>query len=174
MNKILIGSTNIYRYNLYDEIEDFNTYAEFIEDLAMMSENDAVALYINSPGGRIDVGVSLINAIKYSKAPVTAIVESPSYSMASIIALACKKLIMLDNTFLMFHNYSTMAGGKGQEFIQNVQHTNDHFKKLMLDVCCPFLTRKEVEQTFKDQDIYVYNDDVSLEKRTVRHFKGVV
>lgn len=171
MKKITIASKHVYRYNLYDEIENFGEYKQFIEDLATFTENDQVALYINSPGGRIDIGVSLVHAIQHSLATVTAVVEAPSYSMASIIALACKKLIMFDNTFLMFHNYSTVGYGKGGELMNSMKHSDDHFNKLMSMVCGPFLTKAELKKIGTDQDIYIYSDDPTLEKRKERHFK---
>ena len=122
MKQTLLQSNNAYRYNLYDSIEQFSTYDDFISDLSMLSENDAVALYINSPGGRVDVGLSIMSAIQNSNAAVTAIVEAPSYSMASVIALSCDSLIMMDNTFLMFHNYSTVHYGKGGELMDSMRH----------------------------------------------------
>jgi ATP-dependent Clp protease protease subunit len=171
MKKITIATKQYYRYNLYDEIENFGEYKQFIEDLSTMTSNDAVALYINSPGGRIDVGVSLVHAIQNSLAPVTAVIEGPSYSMASIIALACRKLIMFDNTFLMFHNYSTVGYGKGGELMNSLKHSDDHFNKLMSMVCSPFLTKSELGKIATDQDIYIYSDDATLDKRRERHFK---
>lgn len=171
MEKIMMATKNMYRYNLYDGIDSFDTYLSFIADLAEMSENDSVALYINSPGGRIDVGVSLISSIQSSLAPVTAVIEGPSYSMASIIALSCRKLIMLDNTFLMFHNYSTGGYGKGGELMNSMKHSDDHFIKMMSMVCTPFLTKAELAKISTDQDIYVYSDDAALKRRKERHFK---
>lgn len=173
MKQILIAQNNVYRYNLYGGISDFNTYNEFISDLAGMSSSDAVALYINSPGGRLDVGVSLIHAIVNCAAPVTAIVEAPSYSMASILACACSKLHLCENTFLMFHNYSTLYGGKGGELMSSIHHNDSHFNQLMEDVCYPFLTKKELKKIQKDEDIYIYSSDETLEKRKTRHFQYV-
>lgn len=171
MKKITIATKQYYRYNLYDEIENFGEYNQFIEDLATLTPNDAVALYINSPGGRIDVGVSLVRAIQNSLAAVTAVIEGPSYSMASILALSCSKLIMFDNTFLMFHNYSTIGYGKGGELMNSLKHSDTHFNKLMKMICYPFLTAKELDKISTDQDIYIYSDDSTLETRKSRHYK---
>lgn len=171
MKKILVSRNSLYRYNLYDELEKFSDYEEFIKDLAMYGENDNIALYINSPGGRVDIGVSLVSAIKNALPKVTAIVEGPSYSMASIIALACDNLIMLDNTFLMFHNYSSAVSGKGSEIKDSVHHNDAHFINVMASVCHPFLTQLELDRINKDQDIYIYSDDKTLTKRKLRHFK---
>jgi ATP-dependent protease ClpP protease subunit len=171
MKKITLKTSSVYRYNLYDEIESFSSYNDFVSELANMTSNDSVALYINCPGGRVDVGLSLINSIQSSYANITAVVEGPSYSMASIIALACDKLLMLDNTFLMYHNYSTVGYGKGGELMNSMKHSDDHFNRLMHKVCSPFLTKAELNKIASDQDIYIYSDDPTLDKRRDRHFK---
>lgn len=171
MKKLQMSQKNVYRYNLYGGIEGFDKYEDFIEDMASFSSSDAVALYINSPGGDVDVGVSILNAIRTSEAPTTTVVEGPSYSMASIIALSGDKLIMLDNTYIMFHNYSSIAYGKGAELMNSVRHSDDHFNNLMLKVCSPFLTKRELSKIQRDEDIYIYSDDALLDKRCERHFR---
>lgn len=171
MKKILVKQTNIYRYNLYGSIGGFENYQGFFEDSVKFNKDDAIALYINCPGGRVDVGVSIVNAIKSTDAKVTAVVECPSYSMASIIALSCERLLMLDNTFLMFHNYSTASMGKGGELMASMAHSDAHFQQLMQDVCHPFITKKELDSIRNDRDIYIYSNDKDLDKRKARHFK---
>lgn len=171
MNRITVATNNLYRYNLYDSLENFNDYIEFIEGLSTATENDIIMLYINSPGGRLDIGLSIINAINSTRASVKAVVEGPSYSMASIIAVACDSLIMLDNTYLMFHNYSMLRYGKGGEITDGLEHGNKHFITLMKNVCSPFLTKSELAKIHNDKDVYIYNNDASLEKRMKRHFK---
>ena len=171
MKKLTLTQNTVYRFNLYDDIETFDQYEEFFEEVPRFSSSDRVLLYINSPGGRVDVGVSIINTLNQCPAPITAVVEGPSYSMASVIALACDDLLMLDNTFLMFHNYSTISYGKGAELMSSMHHNDRHMGKLMDDVCYPFLTKAELKKIKNDQDIYIYDDDATLDKRKARHFK---
>lgn len=171
MERIVIATNSYFRYNLYGEIEDFKDYESFAADLTMLTENDAVALHINSPGGRVDIGMSLVNSIQQSRAAVTAVIEAPSYSMASVVACACSNLIMLDNTYLMFHNYSVGRFGKGGELMTSLRHEDAHFNKLLRKVCYPFLTNKELDKISKDEDVYIYDDDSTLETRKARHYK---
>lgn len=171
MEKIILQQACVYRYNIYDSIDNFSDYLDLINGLRETTDRDHVVLYINSPGGRVDVGLSIISAIKSCPACVTAIVEGPSYSMASVIALACDDLQMFDNTFLMFHNYSTASFGKGAELMGSLNHNDKHIKKLMMSVCHPFLSKKEIEKINNDQDIYIYDDDEELGKRKLRHYK---
>ncbi len=171
MKAIKVAEAIGVRYNLYGEIDSFNDYADFIEEMTQYGESDAVQIRFNSPGGRVDIGISLIHSIQMCKAQVQAVIEGPSYSMASILALACDSLIMLDNTYLMFHNYSTGAYGKGAELIQGMGHMDRHLDKFATSICSPFLSKNELNKIRLDQDVYIYSDDPSLEKRKARHFK---
>lgn len=171
MEKIILKQTSVYRYNLYGEISQFEEYTTFITELALMQRDDSVALYINSPGGSVDIGASILNAIKYCPATVTAVVEAPSYSMASMIALGCHNLIMFKNTFLMFHNYSQITGGKGGELMSSMAHGDANYHQLIVDTCYPFLSKSEINKIRRDQDVYIYDNDSSLPQRMKRHFK---
>lgn len=173
MKEIILNC--IVRFNLYDEIGEFSEYEDFIVAMGNYNEDDRVVIYINSPGGRTDVGASLINTIRNCKAHVTCVVEEPSYSMAAIIALTGDDLVMYPNTYLMFHNYSTYTSGKGQELTQYTNNLNRHYNITMQRYCMPFLSKSEITKILEDGDVYVYADDVynktSLDKRIGRHFK---
>ncbi len=159
-------------YRLYDEISEFSDYEDFIDDLAQMSSQDKVTLKINSGGGRIDVGHTIVQAVQSTKAYVRCVVAHASYSMASIIALAGDELIMMPRSLLMFHNYSTGYGGKGGELIQGALASDEYIKSIMSDVCTPFLTRDEMRKIAQDRDIYIKYNDKNLDIRIKRHYKN--
>lgn len=159
------------RYNLYDDIENFDAYEEFIGNMMHYSSQDQVSIHINSGGGRVDIGGTIVNAIKTCKAYVTCIVEEPSYSMAAIIALSGDSLVMMPRSLLMFHNYSTYASGKGKELVMHVNNTDRHYNRMIQDLCSPFLTCSELKAIEHDQDVYIYPDDSNLKRRIMRHYK---
>ncbi len=159
------------QYNLYDDIDSFDTYSDFFEEMALLTDKDTVTIRINSGGGRIDVGHMIVQTIKDTKAHVICVVTHASYSMASIIALAGDELIMKPHSLLMFHNYSTGMGGKGGELIQGALASDEYIRSIMNDVCTPFLSRDEMRQIAQDRDIYVKYSDANLNKRIKRHYK---
>ena len=171
MKEMIVAQQSIYRYNLYDGIDSFNDIGEFVENMASYQHGDAVMLYINSPGGSIDVGLSIIDSIKQCKAPVTAVVQAPSYSMASVAALACDNIVFLKHTYLMFHNYSIGTHGKGAEFMMSTKHNDEHINAIFKEYCSPFLTAAEMKKVSSDSDVYIKWDDPTLDKRIARHFK---
>lgn len=156
---------------IVDVIEEFSQYSDLIRELYTASDSDTILLLIHSTGGRVDVGRSIINAMKESSAFVHCMVEGPCYSMASIIALSGDKLSLRENTFLMFHNYSTIMSGKGNE-IGNAHTAKDkHFTQLFISQCQPFLSSGECKKVLSGEDFYVYSDESALDKRIKKHFK---
>lgn len=169
MNETIIGMS--VRYNLYDGIEEFDHYEDFMRNMCLYTESDVVNIHINCPGGRIDIAAALIDSMQGTKAKVRCILEQPSYSMGAIIALCGDELIMNPNTFLMFHNYSGGVGGKGSEMTQMVMHNDLYVNTLFENLCHPFLTKKELARINNDGDLYIYANDVETPKRIRRHFK---
>lgn len=160
------------QYCLYDDISDFGTYSDFFEEMALLTDRDRVTIRINSGGGRIDVGHMIVQSIQETRAHVQCIVAHASYSMAAVIALAGDELIMLPNSLLMFHNYSSGMGGKGGELVQGILSSDEYIRNIMNDVCTPFLSREEMRKIAQDQDIYVKYSDANLNARIKRHFKA--
>jgi len=160
-----------WEYRLSGPLEDYDEHNELIDLLNHCSEDDVVDLVINSPGGRCDVGNSIIRAIKGTKAHVTAVIAHPSASMASIIALSCHDLVLEPGSYLMFHNYSAGVYGKGdamhQEILADKKALNYMFSK-----CSPFLNNKEMKKVLADGDVYIHWDCKDLMDRIDRHFKN--
>ncbi|MBQ3325610.1 ATP-dependent Clp protease proteolytic subunit [Candidatus Saccharibacteria bacterium] len=77
-----------------------------------------IRLYINSPGGDVTEGFSLISAIKLSKTPIYTINVGVWYSMAFLIGITGHKRFSLPcSTFLMHegHNLVWDSGSKAQD-----------------------------------------------------------
>lgn len=137
-----------------------------------VTAHDQVTLALSNTGGSVDAGYKIINALRACQGYITCRVESPCYSMGAILAIAGDALVMEKNTFLMFHNYSGMQGGKGQEALDMHIHTHDWIKHAFKSVCMPFLTKVEMDRIFDDKDLYVHDNAKDLKARMKRHFKG--
>ena len=76
--------------------------------------NKEIALYINSPGGVVTAGLSILDTMNYIKCPVSTIVMGQAASMASLL-LCCGakgKRFALPNSRIMIHQPS--GGFQGQ------------------------------------------------------------
>lgn len=160
-------------FTLYDSISSFSDIKDFVEKLGGMDSNDKVTLKINSGGGRIDVGHMIVQAIQETGAHVTAHIVHASYSMASLIALACDDIVFYPHSLLMFHNYSSGNGGKGAALVQGILSSDEYIKGIFYDICIPFLTKAEMKDIINDRDLYVKWNDDNLQTRIDRHYKGV-
>lgn len=76
------------------------------------------SLDINSPGGDVFAGLTIVNAIQNSEHKATANVHVMAASIAAIIALACDEVVVDENSVVMLHNCWTVADGNKEE-LQN-------------------------------------------------------
>lgn len=113
---------------LYDDIlpdaEDWwtgekipsDTSAEHVRQaLEAAGEIDAVNVYVNSYGGDVKEGLAIYNLLVRNKAYKTAYIDGFACSIASVIPMACDKVVMGANTLMMIHNASMGAWGTAAE-----------------------------------------------------------
>lgn len=145
---------------LTDGIDEPSYYNELCHILRNANKGETVNLYINTPGGIIDSAFMIVDAIKSSKAKVTAYLAGTVASAGTIISLSCDNLVVADHTAFMIHNYSGSVGGKGhemkarQEFID--RSLNDAFKSFYTG----FLSEKEMAEVIDGKDMWMGKDEV--------------
>ena len=170
INHRVLESSYRIEYDLYGPFECHERYEELVADLGRCSEKDVIILRVNSPGGRIDVGMMLIQALRLTKATTIAQIVWPSASMASVVALSCDGLYMNEDTHLMFHTYSSGSYGKSDELMQDVAETHKAVVGMMNKCITPFITKSELRRIADGKDLYVQADCPTLEARIKRHF----
>lgn len=102
---------------LFDEISFYGISAkDFANTLKEAEDKGATEfeVHLNSPGGSVFDGLAIYNLLKVRN--VTVIIDGIAASIASVIAMAGKKIIMHKNTMMMIHNPSMIAAGDIQEF----------------------------------------------------------
>lgn len=70
---------------------------------------------INSPGGSVFDGTAIYNALARHPAEVVTYIDGVAASIASVIALAGKRVVMAENAMFMIHNPWTYAAGDSAE-----------------------------------------------------------
>ena len=78
---------------------------------ALPDEVTQIILRINSPGGEVFEGVSILNMLRAHKASVTAVVDGLAASAASVIAAGCDDVVMSPGTQMMIHSPSSIVWG---------------------------------------------------------------
>ncbi|MCD8138131.1 MAG: ATP-dependent Clp protease proteolytic subunit [Parabacteroides gordonii] len=77
----------------------------FAQELATLDDvADTVHLHINSPGGDVVSGLSIVSAMQSMKAFIHVHIDGIAASMAAVIAIAGDKISMQDYAKLMIHN----------------------------------------------------------------------
>ena len=139
---------------LTGEVNDHHMNLIVAQMLFLESESPEteIALYINSPGGSVSAGLSLVDTMNFISCDVRTIVAGQACSMGSLIA-ACGtkgKRMMLPNSYHMCHQ--VMAGYSGQASDIEI-HTNWtlHWKRVLNDMYVD-VTGQSYEKILADTD----------------------
>ena len=173
VSQYIIKETIQSEWTLYGPIETYEDYKDLIIALNEARDGDGITIRINCCGGDSSIGTMIIQAIQKSKAVVLCHVVYPSHSMASLIAISGDYLIMQEHSFIMFHTYSCMTGGKSPDLIKDVYYMDKALKGMTNELCYPFLSKKEIKRIDNGEDLYITADDPTLPARLKRHFKDV-
>ena len=83
----------------------------FVKEFKYLSSvSSEIIININSSGGSVLTGLNIVTAILDCKIPTTSRITGVAASMASIIALAADKTIILDYALYMVHNPFSLTG----------------------------------------------------------------
>lgn len=74
-----------------------------------------IILRINSPGGHVFEGISIMNLLGAHRAKVTAVVDGLAASAASVIAVGADETVMSHGTQMMIHCTSTIVWGNAAD-----------------------------------------------------------
>ena len=130
---------NKHRYILlYDEINNMSAdiVCSKLRAMNYLNKTESITLEINSPGGWVTYGLSIIDTISSIDAPVHTIISGEACSMAAMISIVGKKRFITVNGFWMQHSTADLLQGKVTDikdqagFIVKLEkHMNDIIKK---------------------------------------------
>lgn len=144
-----------YNYHLDDEVQSTEDYRELFEVLRMATENDVVRIQIQNFGGNLHTCISIVNAIRNSKAVVVGSLTSIAYSAASVIWLACDVKEVYEHAGLMAHDANGWAFGSLTQQLKQIEHSKKVLEGLYRDVYNGFLTEEEINSILDGGDIWL-------------------
>lgn len=106
---------------LYIEIANWGAgYAahsaqSFKNELDALGEINELNIFINSPGGDVFEGNTIMNMLKRKKCTKNVYVDGLAASIASVIAMAGDKIIMPSNAMMMIHNAWAYTAGNSKD-----------------------------------------------------------
>jgi ATP-dependent Clp protease protease subunit len=96
---------------LYDEINNMSSDIVCSKLRAMdILNHKPIYLEINSPGGSVPDGMSIINTIEHIKSPVVTIISGQACSMAALISICGDYRLIYSNSYFMQHSSSDIVG----------------------------------------------------------------
>jgi ATP-dependent Clp protease protease subunit len=81
-----------------------------------------IFLHINSMGGDLLAGFSVIDTIKNSRVPIVSIIEGNAASAATMISMVCHKRYITEHSFMLIHQLSSSCSGKFHEIQDDFQN----------------------------------------------------
>lgn len=144
-------------------------YTDLFYTLRSASENDVVYLHLNTSGGDFDTGLQIINNMLASNAHVVTVLEARAYSMGAFIFLAGDEMVVHDNCQLLFHIYSGVFTGKGNEQQAESLALSSWFEKFMGRTCQPFLSLGEIKAILKGSDLWMDSDEIKRRMLRLQH-----
>nr|DAY91508.1 MAG TPA: Putative ATP dependent Clp protease [Caudoviricetes sp.] len=97
----------------YDESETSANY--FRKQLEEIPETNTIELHINSNGGEVKEGLAIYNMLKQHNAQKICYVDGFAYSIASVICMACDKIVMGLGTSMLIHNMAACVCGNAAQ-----------------------------------------------------------
>lgn len=150
----------IQHFYLSSTIEEPIHYIDMIHRVQTAGPEDIIYIHLNTPGGHLDTGIQLVNAMQATQAHVITSVEAEAHSLGTLIFLASDEFVVHDNCMMMFHNFSGSVYGKGHEQQAHLQATIKWFNTLARRLYIPFLSEEEFDRILKGEDIYIHSEDI--------------
>ena len=126
-----------------------------------VEERKPIKLLINSTGGYLADGLTIIDAIKMSKTPVIGICTGTAYSGGFFILISCDKRYAYPHASFLFHEGATSTGGTSGQF-QNYaafyKKQLDQLKEVVISNTK--ITEEEYKEIKKDDIWYDAKDGI--------------
>lgn len=114
--QIIDGELVLYGFVGESMYVDGFTAGEVLTCLAEVGRDNDITVRVNSPGGYLDDGVAIYNALSARKGKTTCVVDGVAASSASIIVMGGDERVMRTGSLLMIHDPSTIGYGTVEDF----------------------------------------------------------
>lgn len=150
-------------YDIYltDVIAGVDSYTDMLNSLFSCEEDDIVHLKINSPGGNMDTGLQIQDAIRRCAGRIIGYLSGSADSAASAIFLSCDAYIVSDFASMLVHNASAGAVGPIQDVIDRATFLQKHTSLWVRETYKNFLTEDEMQDLILNKrEMYLLADQI--------------
>ena len=160
---------DIIRINFTEQgISGISDHLEELEAIRSASAEDLIVLYFSdAPGGSMGTGQSLINALMETPAHTVAVLEGHNCSLATMIPLICREIIVTPYTSMMLHSVSGGSHGTMVNQERQAMFFSKLYSDFIEDVYSNFLSPSELDDMKKGLEIYLNSEEIEerLKKR---------
>jgi ATP-dependent protease ClpP protease subunit len=149
-----------YEYYLTGAIGAAEDYLDLCNILRSSTSQDEIVIRINCPGGSVNTGNMIINAIFESEANVVGFIESECGSMATFIFLACDTWGVSEAAEFFCHTCSYGNWGKEHECFAQAEFLRKQQHKMTRKRYSNFLDDDQIERLLLGQDVYLDADEI--------------
>lgn len=164
MNFEMKNENGIYELYIYDEIKPdrFNWEGELIESktdairikeqIDSIPDGSTINLYISSNGGDVKTGLAIYSQLARKDAVKTAYIDGFACSIASVIPMACNKIVMYPTSLMMIHCASGGFYGNADEhrrFADDLDVISDSATNAYLSKAGDKLNREVLDRLLK-------------------------
>ncbi len=149
-----------YEFHIDQDILEPSYYRNLITVLNNATENDLVILNINSQGGSLDSAISIMEALRSTRAETLAHTVGSCYSAATLLALSCNNIDVGDFSNWMIHDGSYAVASKSNDIVTRASFENKFIRNIFSQVYVPFLNENEVEDVMRGIDLWMTSDEV--------------
>ena len=138
-----VKKSEIYIYDVIGDPEWGMIGAMQVIDALKKMEGKRVTVRINTPGGSVDEGIPMFNAMKRHPGGVNTVVDGIAASMGSYLMLAGVNRTISRNAMVMIHNPMTIAFGNAIELRKSADILDKYLERMLPDYAAS--TGKTVE-----------------------------
>lgn len=154
-------------FYLSESIGAPSEYVDMIHHIANAGPSDVISIHLNTPGGQLDTGVQIVNAMQNSQAKIVTCLDGCAYSLGTLIFLAGDEMVVNDNCMMMFHNFNGGLIGKGNELKSELEATIKWFEAMAQDIYIPFITEEELARIVKGEDMWIQSPEIRTRLQTM-------
>lgn len=107
--------------------------SDTVSDALSEMEGSHVRVRLNTPGGSVDEGIAIFNALKRHRGGITMIVDSLAASMGSYLLQAGSTRIVASNAMVMVHDPWSIAIGNATEFRKAADVLDKYAQRMIPD-----------------------------------------
>ena len=136
-------------------------YRGVMNVLTNATEDDKIVFRINTPGGDLETTISLIAAIRATKAATHASVSGQCMSGGALLAMVCDEISIAPHTAFMIHTYHGLLDGTSCDHLAQASFGQKRIEAVYQDVFGELLTEDEMTRVLTyGLDLYLTADEV--------------